>query len=126
MGSRNADRERGEVGRILRSVLEEIARNKRRSVIVIVLFVLVWAGIGALIGGLFGSNSSSPVGGIVTGIVIAALIAVSCAVYAYTSGSRLVLAVSGRGPPTRSSTASCTTSSRRWRSAPVSPSPPST
>ncbi len=79
-------------------MLEEIARNKRRSVIVIVLFVLVWAGIGALIGGLFGSNSSSPVGGIVTGIVIAALIAVSCAVYAYTSGSRLVLAVSGARP----------------------------
>jgi heat shock protein HtpX len=76
-------------------VLEEIARNKRRSVIVIVLFVLVWAGIGALLGALFGGNSGSPVGGIVTGVVIAALVAVSCAVYAYSSGSRLVLAVSG-------------------------------
>jgi len=76
-------------------VLEEIARNKRRSVIVIVLFVLVWAGIGALLGALFGGNSGSPVGGIVTGVVISALVAVSCAVYAYSSGSRLVLAVSG-------------------------------
>jgi heat shock protein HtpX len=76
-------------------VLEEIARNKRRSVIVIVLFVLVWAGIGALLGALFGGNSSSPVGGIVTGVVIAGLVAVSCAAYAYSSGSRLVLAVSG-------------------------------
>jgi heat shock protein HtpX len=76
-------------------VLEEIARNKRRSAIVIVLFVLVWAGIGALLGALFGGNSGSPVGGIVTGVVIAALVAVSCAVYAYSSGSRLVLAVSG-------------------------------
>jgi heat shock protein HtpX len=76
-------------------VLEEIARNKRRSVIVIVLFVLVWAGIGALLGALFGGNSGSPVGGIVTGVVIAALVAVSCAVYAYSAGSRLVLAVSG-------------------------------
>jgi len=64
-------------------------------VIVIVLFVLVWAGIGALLGALFGGNSGSPVGGIVTGVVIAALVAVSCAVYAYSSGSRLVLAVSG-------------------------------
>ena len=63
--------------------------------IVIVLFVLVWAGIGALLGALFGGNSGSPVGGIVTGLVIAALVAVSCAVYAYSSGSRLVLAVSG-------------------------------
>jgi heat shock protein HtpX len=76
-------------------VLEEIAKNKRRSVIVIVLFVLVWAGIGALLGALFGGNSSSPVGGIVTGVVIAGFVAVSCAVYAYSSGSRLVLAVSG-------------------------------
>jgi heat shock protein HtpX len=76
-------------------VLEEIARNKRRSAIVIVLFVLVWAGIGALLGALFGGSSGSPVGGIVTGVVIAALVAVSCAVYAYSSGSRLVLAVSG-------------------------------
>jgi heat shock protein HtpX len=80
-------------------VLEEIARNKRRSVIVIVLFVLVWAGIGALLGALFGGgNSSSPVGGIVTGLVIAALIAVCCAVFACTSGSRIVLAVSGARP----------------------------
>ena len=76
-------------------MLEEIARNKRRSAIVIVLFVVVWAGIGALLGALFGGNSSSPVGGIVTGVVVAGLVAVSCAVYAYSSGSRLVLAVSG-------------------------------
>jgi heat shock protein HtpX len=79
-------------------VLEEIARNKRRSVIVIALFVLVWAGIGALLGALFGSNASSPVRGIVTGVVIAALIAASCAVYAYTSGDRLVLSVSRAHP----------------------------
>jgi heat shock protein HtpX len=79
-------------------VLQEIARNKRRSVIVIVLFVLVWAGIGALLGALFGGNSSSPVGGIVTGVVIAGLIAVSCAVFACSSGDRLVLAVSGARP----------------------------
>ncbi|HXY91764.1 MAG TPA: M48 family metallopeptidase [Acidimicrobiia bacterium] len=79
-------------------MLEEIARNKRRSVVVIVLFVVVWAGIGALLGALFASSSSSPLGGIVAGVVIAAFIAVCCAVFAYSSGSRLVLAVSGAHP----------------------------
>ena len=79
-------------------MLEEIARNKRRSVIVIGLFVLVWAGIGALLGALFAGNSSSPVGGIVTGVVIAGLIAASCVAYAYSSGTRLVLSVAGAHP----------------------------
>jgi heat shock protein HtpX len=79
-------------------MIEEIARNKRRSVIVIALFVLVWAGIGALLGALLAGNSGSPGAGIVTGIVIAALIAIVCAVFAYSSGSRLVLAVSGAHP----------------------------
>jgi heat shock protein HtpX len=79
-------------------VLEEIARNKRRSVVVIVLFVLVWAGIGALLGALFGGNSTSPVTGIVTGVVIAALVAAACSAYAYSSGDRLVLTVAGAQP----------------------------
>ena len=79
-------------------MLEEIARNKRRSVIVIALFILVWAGIGALLGALFAGSSSSPLGGIAPGVGIAAVIAASCAVYAYTSGDRLVLAVSRARP----------------------------
>jgi heat shock protein HtpX len=79
-------------------VLEEIARNKRRSVIVIALFVVVWAGIGALLGAVFAGSSSSPLGGIVVGVLIAAFIAVCCAVFAYSSGSQLVLAVSGAHP----------------------------
>ena len=79
-------------------MLEEIARNKRRSVIVIGAFVLVWAGIGALLGALFSGSSSSPAGGIVTGVAVAALVAVACAAFAYSSGSGLVLAVSGARP----------------------------
>jgi heat shock protein HtpX len=79
-------------------MIEEIARNKRRSVIVIALFVLVWAGIGALLGALLAGSSGSSGAGIVTGIVVAGLIAIACAVFAYSSGSRLVLAVSGAHP----------------------------
>jgi heat shock protein HtpX len=67
-------------------------------VVVIVLFVLVWAGIGALLGALFGGNSTSPVTGIVTGVVIAALVAAACSAYAYSSGDRLVLTVAGAQP----------------------------
>jgi heat shock protein HtpX len=79
-------------------MLEEIARNKRRSVIVLLLFVLVWVGIGALLGAVFGGNAKSPGSAIATGVVIAGLFAVGAAVYALTSGTRLVLAVSRARP----------------------------
>jgi heat shock protein HtpX len=79
-------------------MLEEIARNKRRSVVVIGLFVLVWVGIGALLGALFGGSSKSPGSAIVTGVVIAGIFAVVASVWAFTSGTRLVLAVSGARP----------------------------
>ncbi len=78
-------------------MLEEIARNKRRSVVVIGLFILVWLGIGALVGALVGA-SGSRVSAIATGVVITGIVAVLAAVYAWTSGSRLVLAVSGARP----------------------------
>ena len=79
-------------------MLEEIARNKRRSVVVIVLFIAVWVGIGLLIGALAGSGSGSEGPSIATGVVAAGLLAVLATVYAITSGSRLVLAVSGARP----------------------------
>jgi heat shock protein HtpX len=79
-------------------MLEEIARNKRRSVLVIVSFVAVWVGIGALLGALFGGSSGSGASAIVTGVVLAALFASLATVYALTSGARLVLAVSGARP----------------------------
>jgi heat shock protein HtpX len=83
---------------IVGDVLEEIARNKRRSVIVIVLFVLVWAGIGALLGAAAGAGSSSPTGAIVTMVVFMAFIAFLGALFALRSGSSLVLKVAGAQP----------------------------
>lgn len=79
-------------------LLEEIARNKRRSVFVIAVFVLLWMAVGALLGTLIGASSSSPGSAIVTGIVIAAVVALLATLYAVTAGSRLVLAVSGAHP----------------------------
>jgi heat shock protein HtpX len=82
----------------LPSVIEEITRNKRRSVVVVVVFVLVWAGIGALLGAIFGGGSKSPTAAVVTGVVIAGLLAVAGTAYALSAGSRLVLAVSRARP----------------------------
>jgi heat shock protein HtpX len=79
----------------------QVARNKRRSVIVVLLFIIVWMGIGALLGFLLGSTrnldgSTTPsLGGVVTGIVIAAVLALGATSFALTSGTRLVLAASG-------------------------------
>ncbi len=107
-------------------MLEEIARNKRRSVIVVIMFVLVWVGIGALAGwGIHAlseasrqscqtlvdnqgqtvqscppasTGSSSPAPAIALGAGIAAVLAVLGAVFAISSGSRLVLAAAGARP----------------------------
>jgi heat shock protein HtpX len=76
-------------------VLEEIARNKRRGVIVISLFVLVWLGIGAVAGAAFGGGKGSS---ILTGAVILGILAVLGAVFSLTAGTGLVLAVSGAKP----------------------------
>ena len=83
---------------IVLGMLEEIARNKRRSVLVIALFIAVWVGIGVLIGALAGGGSGSEGPSIATGVVAAGLLAVLATVFALTSGSRLVLAVSGARP----------------------------
>ena len=79
-------------------MLEEIARNKRRSVLVILGFVLIWVGIGALLGALFGGSSGSRGSAVATGVAIAAIVALLASAYAMTSGTRLVLAVSGARP----------------------------
>src|SRR5713101_2490768 len=84
--------------RIVRAMPEEIARNQRRSVIVIVLFVLVWVGIGALLGALLGGSTNSRGSAIFTGVAVAGLLAVCGAAFAWVSGTRLVLAVSGAQP----------------------------
>jgi heat shock protein HtpX len=86
-------------------VYEQIARNKRRAVTYLVLFVVVWVGIGALVGwvagGMSGSSpgtGSDPTGPVVVGIVVAGLLALVGVLYTLTSGARLVLSVSGAVP----------------------------
>ena len=75
--------------RIVRAMPEEIARNQRRSVIVIVLFVLVWVGIGALLGALLGGSTNSRGSAIFTGVAVAGLLAVCGAAFAWAAPSGL-------------------------------------
>ena len=83
---------------------EQIASNKRRAVLYVVLFFFVWVGIGALLGLVFSSYASSrggtatTSGAAVTGAVVIGLLALLAVAYALTSGHRLVLAVSGAQP----------------------------
>jgi heat shock protein HtpX len=105
-------------------VLKEIARNKRKSVIVIVAFILVWIGIGALVGwGVSAvsqnqqscqtefdsqgqpfqscqttSGGTSATNAIAVGVGIAAVFAIGATIWAVTSGSRLVLSAAGARP----------------------------
>jgi heat shock protein HtpX len=90
----------------------EIASNKRRSLIFISLFFVIWVGIGAVIGLLFrvvitpmaanGSASAHPSGvgwaPVVVGVVIGALVAIGGIFYSLTAGAKLVLRVSGAVP----------------------------
>jgi heat shock protein HtpX len=84
---------------------EQIARNKRRAVIYVVLFFVVWVAIGALLGWI-ASAATAPTDGttqsatpdVVVGMVIAGVLAVLGIIYSISSGDRLVLAVSGAKP----------------------------
>jgi len=83
----------------------QIAQNKRRTVVYIVLFFAVWVGIGAVIGLIIsamaqpsGSASSPRTGDIVAGMVIAGLVALAGIAFSLRSGARLVLSVSGAHP----------------------------
>ena len=81
-----------------------IARNKRRAAAYIVLFVLVWLGIGSLVGWLWAEVGHRPglttpwAADLITGATVAALFALLGVVFSWTSGARLVLAVSGARP----------------------------
>jgi heat shock protein HtpX len=84
---------------------EQIAANKRRSVIYVFLFFAVWLGIGALVGLLAGGASSSSsktpssgTGALVAGMVIAGALALCGIWFSLRVGDRLVLAVSGAHP----------------------------
>ena len=86
----------------------EIASNKRRSVLVIVVFFVIWLGIGALCGLIFKlvyahastRYASAPPpnqgwGPVIFGMVVCALLALGGIVYSLTAGAGLVLRVSG-------------------------------
>ncbi len=90
----------------------EIASNKRRSVIFIVLFFVIWLAVGAACGYLFkavyrhsantGFATVPPANygwtPVITGMVICGLLAVCGVLYSLSAGARLVLRVSGAVP----------------------------
>jgi heat shock protein HtpX len=93
-------------------VYSEIASNKRRSVVFIVLFFVIWLAIGAACGLLFKALAhpavnpeyvSAPVthygwGPVIVGVAVGAALAAGGIVYSLTAGARLVLRVSGALP----------------------------
>lgn len=88
----------------------EIASNKRRSVIFIALFFLIWVGIGAIGGLIFRAIYRSTSNGyystpthygwapIIVGMVITGIFAIFGILYSLNGGARLVLRVSGAQP----------------------------
>jgi heat shock protein HtpX len=80
---------------------EQIARNKRRTVACVAIFLVVWVGIGAVVGLVRAAASTSPgtpsptVSDVVTGVAVAAAFALLGIVFSLRSGTRMVLAASG-------------------------------
>ncbi|HEY8863933.1 MAG TPA: M48 family metallopeptidase [Candidatus Dormibacteraeota bacterium] len=68
----------------------QISRNKRNSIIVIVLFLVVWLLAGFVIGGLAYGSSGGVLGAIVLG-----LLGVGAALFSYYLGSATVLSAAG-------------------------------
>jgi heat shock protein HtpX len=93
-------------------VYSEIASNKRRSVIFIVVFFVLWLAIGAACGLLFKAVAhpavnpeypSAPVTHygwtpVIVGVAICALLAIAGIIFSLNAGARLVLRVSGAEP----------------------------
>src|SRR5947207_13717385 len=83
---------------------EQIAQNKRRAVLLALVFFVVWVGIGALVGWIAAAATSSSQGttnyggAVLAGAVIAGIVALLAIAYSVRSGARLVLAVSGAHP----------------------------
>jgi len=93
-------------------VYSQIASNKRRSVVVVVVFFVIWLAIGAAVGFLFKAVAHPAVnpavenaqqtsygwGPVIIGIAIGALLAFGGIVYSLNAGAGLVLRVSGAVP----------------------------
>jgi heat shock protein HtpX len=91
-------------------VYSEIASNKRRSVIFIVLFFVIWLAIGAVGGLLFKVFTSNTANGalapptdqgwtpVIVGMIICGLLALGGVLYSLSAGASLVLRVSGATP----------------------------
>jgi heat shock protein HtpX len=93
-------------------VYSEIASNKRRSVIVVVMFFVIWLAIGAAVGFLFKAVAHPAVRPglenapqtnygwepVIIGIAIGGLLAFGGVVYSLNAGAGLVLRVSGAVP----------------------------
>jgi heat shock protein HtpX len=69
----------------------QIASNKRKSVIIVVLFLAVWL----LAGFVIGDIGTASAGGAVTGTIILGLLGAGAALYAYYLGAPTVLSVMG-------------------------------
>src|SRR2546426_1788492 len=69
----------------------QIERNKRNSIIVVVLFIAFWLLAGAVIG-LFGTTSTE---GAIVGAIALGILGLGAAAYSYFLGSATVLAVMG-------------------------------
>ena len=80
----------------------EIARNKRRSVLFIGLFFVIWLAIGGVVGLLI-TSTSRHTGGfdwnpVAAGLVIGAFLAIAGIIYSLNAGAGLVLRLSGAEP----------------------------
>ena len=76
---------------------EQIARNKRRTILYIGVFILVWLGIGAIVGTLYDAISpglpgapSTETRDLVAGIALALVLAAAATAFTLCSGTRLV------------------------------------
>ena len=87
---------------------EQIASNKRRAVVYVALFFVIWVSLGALLGWIvavwpstyaaYATGSGGVSGDVATGAMIAGFLALVGIAYTLTSGTRLVLTVSGALP----------------------------
>ena len=93
----------------IRPVYSEISSNKRRSVVFVGLFFVIWLAIGAVLGLLFKAvyhpsvnNGYAPTSSgwtpVIVGMVICGTLAIAGILYSLTAGAGMVLRVSGAVP----------------------------